>query len=76
MPLSSYADDNAAEIWGVGDKLGSIEKGKWADLIVMSGDPLDSESTVKKVYVKGVEIELTNKQTGCMRSIWGGLIRL
>jgi imidazolonepropionase-like amidohydrolase len=43
--------------------LGSIEKGKWADLMVMSGDPLDALSNVKKVYIKGVDIELTNKQT-------------
>ena len=54
---------NAAEIWGVADKIGSIEKGKWADLMVMSGDPLDALSNVKKVYIKGVDIELTNKQT-------------
>jgi len=54
---------NAAQIWGVADKMGSIEKGKWADLMVMSGDPLDALSNVKKVYIKGVDIELTNKQT-------------
>ena len=36
---------NAAEIWGVADKMGSIEKGKWADLMVINGDPLDAEST-------------------------------
>jgi imidazolonepropionase-like amidohydrolase len=54
---------NAAEIWGVADKTGSIEKGKWADLMLMDGDPLTAESNVKHVYIKGVDIELTNKQT-------------
>ena len=54
---------NAAEIWGVGDKMGSVEKGKWADLMVMTGNPLDAESNVKHVYIKGVEIELTDKHT-------------
>jgi len=54
---------NAAEIWGVGDKMGSVEKGKWADLMVMTGNPLDAESTVKHVYIKGVEIDLTSKHT-------------
>ena len=54
---------NAAEIWGVADKMGSVEKGKWADLMVMDGDPLTAESNVKHVYIKGVDIELTNKQT-------------
>ena len=33
---------NAAEIWGAGDKMGSIEKGKWADLMITDGDPLDT----------------------------------
>jgi len=54
---------NAAEIWGVGDKLGSIDKGKWADLMVTTGDPLEIATEVKHVYIKGEEIPLTNKQT-------------
>jgi imidazolonepropionase-like amidohydrolase len=53
---------NAAEIWGVGDKMGSIEKGKWADLIIADGDPLDAPTQIKGVFIKGKEIELTNKQ--------------
>ena len=43
--------------------MGSVEKGKWADLMVMTGNPLDAESTVKHVYIKGVEIDLTSKHT-------------
>lgn len=53
---------NAAEIWGVGDKMGSIEKGKWADLMLTTGDPLEIQTDVKKVFIKGQEIEMTNKQ--------------
>ncbi len=53
---------NAAEIWGAGDKMGSIEKGKWADLIIADGDPLDTETQIKGVFIKGKEVELTNKQ--------------
>jgi len=34
------ATRNAAEALGMGDKLGTLEKGKWADLIVIGGDPL------------------------------------
>src|SRR5438445_596739 len=30
----------AAEVLGWGDKLGTIEPGKWADLVAVSGDPL------------------------------------
>jgi len=54
---------NAAEIWGVSDKIGSIEKGKWADLMVVNGDPLETPTQIKHLYIKGQEIDLTNKQT-------------
>ena len=53
---------NAAEIWGVADKTGSIEKGKWADLMITDGDPLEIPTQVKRLYIKGKEVELTNKQ--------------
>ena len=53
---------NAAEIWGVSDKIGSIEKGKWADLMITNGDPLETPTQIKHLYIKGQEIELTNKQ--------------
>jgi len=54
---------NAAEIWGVADKVGSVEKGKVADLILTDGDPLEIQTQVKHLYIRGNEIALTNKQT-------------
>ena len=33
---------NAAQIWGHANDIGSVEKGKWADLMVTTGDPLES----------------------------------
>ena len=54
---------NPAQIWGEGDKIGSIEKGKWADLMVTDGDPLETPTHIKHLYIKGQEIDLTNKQT-------------
>jgi imidazolonepropionase-like amidohydrolase len=54
---------NAAEIWGAGDKMGSIEKGKWADLMLVNGDPLETPTAIKAVYIKGKEVDLSNKQT-------------
>jgi len=44
---------NPAKIWGVADKLGSIEAGKTANLFVTTGDPLDVRSQVKHVFIKG-----------------------
>jgi imidazolonepropionase-like amidohydrolase len=54
---------NPAEIWGVADKLGSVEKGKVADLFVTDGDPLEIQTQVKHLFVRGKEVALTNKQT-------------
>jgi imidazolonepropionase-like amidohydrolase len=53
---------NAAQIWGAGDDLGSIDKGKWADLIVTDGDPLEIRTQIKQVFIKGEAVDLENKQ--------------
>jgi imidazolonepropionase-like amidohydrolase len=42
-----------AEILGLGDRIGSIEKGKDADLRVVNGDPLDARSKVTMVFIDG-----------------------
>jgi imidazolonepropionase-like amidohydrolase len=50
-----------AEIWGVADQIGSIDVGKWADLIVTDGDPLETQTQIKQVFIKGREVNLNNK---------------
>ena len=54
---------NAAQIWGHGNEIGSVEKGKVADLMVTTGDPLEISTQVKYLFIKGKEIPLVNKQT-------------
>ena len=44
---------NPAKIWGVADRLGSIDTGKTANLFVTTGDPLDVRSQVKHVFIRG-----------------------
>jgi len=44
---------NPAESIGVGERLGSIEPGKDADLVIFSGQPLKIKSTVEKVFTDG-----------------------
>jgi len=42
-----------AEILGVADRVGSLAPGKDADLLVLTGDPLEVSSHVERVYVQG-----------------------
>ena len=53
---------NAAEIWGVADKLGSLDVGKTANIVVANGDPLDVKTDVKQVYIDGQAIPMTDRQ--------------
>ncbi|MCX7602543.1 MAG: amidohydrolase family protein [Bryobacteraceae bacterium] len=45
---------NAAEIFGVADRLGSIERGKIANLVVATGDLFDDSTRVRMVFIDGV----------------------
>jgi len=47
---------NPARIIGVDDRLGSLEPGKDADLVLWSGDPLDVLSRVTRAFIDGREI--------------------
>jgi imidazolonepropionase-like amidohydrolase len=42
-----------AEIYGVADRLGSIEKGKIANLVLTKGDIFDSNTHIETVFVDG-----------------------
>ncbi len=44
---------NPANIIGVGERVGSLEKGKDADIRILSGDPLELKTKVEKVFING-----------------------
>jgi imidazolonepropionase-like amidohydrolase len=54
---------NPAEIFGVSDKIGSVEKGKWADVILTDGDLLETKTQIKHMFIKGREVDLTSRHT-------------
>ena len=47
---------DAAKVCGVAETLGSLEKGKLADVVIWSGHPLAPDSVVERVFVGGVEV--------------------
>ena len=54
---------NAAKIFGVSDRTGSIEVGKDANIIISTGDILDMRtSNVTDAFIQGRKIDLTDKQ--------------
>lgn len=52
-----------AQIFGVADKVGSLEAGKRADVIVTDGDPLEIVTHVKRLFIGGEDISLETNQT-------------
>jgi imidazolonepropionase-like amidohydrolase len=52
----------AAEILGVSDRVGSIEPGKDATIIVTTGDPLEIPTQVIYEFIQGRKVDLSNKQ--------------
>jgi imidazolonepropionase-like amidohydrolase len=54
---------NPAEIFGVADKLGSLDAGKSANVVIANGDPLDVRTSVKQVYIEGIAVPMVTRQT-------------
>jgi imidazolonepropionase-like amidohydrolase len=52
-----------AEIFGVADKLGSIEEGKSATLFVCDGDPFENKTQIKQVFIEGWQMPMSSRQT-------------
>ena len=52
-----------ARAWGVADRIGSIEPGKDADLVVWTADPFELTGGAERVFIKGVEVPRETRQT-------------
>jgi len=53
---------NAAEICGVADRVGSLEPGKDADLVVLDGDPFEVQTQVQQVWTEGQPVDLEREK--------------
>jgi cytosine/adenosine deaminase-related metal-dependent hydrolase len=56
-----------AEIFGVADRLGSLQVGKEANVVVWSGDPFEFGTDAEHVFVRGREYTAPNRQDLLMR---------
>jgi imidazolonepropionase-like amidohydrolase len=54
---------NSAQILGVGNELGSIEKGKIGDFILTDGDPMEAKTNIKQMFIAGREVSLESQHT-------------
>ncbi len=54
---------NPAEIFGVADIMGSLEKGKLANIVLANGDILELRTTIHKVFIDGKEVDLSSRYT-------------
>jgi imidazolonepropionase-like amidohydrolase len=52
-----------AEIFGVAQTNGSLAKGRPADLVLWSGDPLDVTTLADRVFIQGVAQPMQSRQT-------------
>ncbi|MBC7365002.1 MAG: amidohydrolase family protein, partial [Candidatus Aminicenantes bacterium] len=52
-----------AEIFGLDKDMGSLEKGKLANIVLARGDILELGTTIEKVFIEGQETDLSNRYT-------------
>ena len=53
---------NAAEFMGIDDRVGSLEPGKQATLLITTGTPLDLTSDIEQAYIQGRELDMMDIQ--------------
>ena len=52
-----------AQILGVADRLGSIETGKIANLVITDGDMLEARTSVRHLFIAGRQLPLVSRHT-------------
>ena len=50
-----------AEIFGVAERVGSLENGKDATLFITDGDPLETATQIETAYILGRKVDLSDR---------------
>lgn len=51
-----------AELFGVADKIGSLQAGRDANLVIWSGDPFEFSTMAERVFIRGREVKEPSRQ--------------
>ena len=51
-----------AEVFGLGEHLGSLQPGKDANIVIWSGDPFEFSTQVEHVFIRGREVKEPSRQ--------------
>lgn len=54
---------NPARIFGLADRIGSLEPGKDGDVVLWDGDPLETTTRPAAIYIRGAAQPMTSRQT-------------
>lgn len=62
---------NPSRIFKVDQEIGTLEKGKRANLIIANGDPLEPKTAIEKVFIGGIEMPQLNYH----KQIWQDFLK-
>jgi imidazolonepropionase-like amidohydrolase len=51
-----------AELFGVADRIGSLQAGRDANIVVWSGDPFEFSTQAEHVFIRGREVKEPSRQ--------------
>ncbi len=51
-----------AEVFGLADKIGSIDEGKMANIFVSDGDPFEPKTQILHLFINGYKVPIENRQ--------------